>query len=136
MVFVLPCSISIILQSHTGRGSQCRQDRTRDRCNQLHNKLSCLFFIHIFLLSLLILGTVPKTEPAPQVSNYPTAGRFLMGQGRYHCHRLNYHCCHRILNPKKHFPGRPSWLLRSALRSCRSSRVLLLCSVPLGCIHR
>ena len=53
MVFVLPCSILIILQSHTGRSTQCSQDSRCDRCNQLHNKLSCLFFIHNFLLSLL-----------------------------------------------------------------------------------
>ena len=67
MALVLPCSISIILQSHTGRRTQCSQDSRCDRCNQLHNKLGCLFLIHIFLLSLLILGTVPKTEPAPKI---------------------------------------------------------------------
>ena len=41
------------LESHTGRGAECSQDRRCDRCNQLHNKLSCLFFIHNFLLSFL-----------------------------------------------------------------------------------
>ena len=41
------------LQAHTRRSAQCRQDRTRDRCNQLHNKLSCLFLGHNFLLSFL-----------------------------------------------------------------------------------
>ena len=55
------------LQSHAGCGAQCSQDRTCDRYDDLHNKLSRLFLGHNFLLSLLILGTVPKTEPAPKI---------------------------------------------------------------------
>ena len=91
MVFVLPCSILIILQSHTGRGAECSQNRRCDRCNQLHNKLSCLFFIHNFLLSFLpfylftfnlILGAVPKTEPAPKLKSIAGLIVFRIGWSR------------------------------------------------------
>ena len=58
-----------LLQSHTGRGTQCSQDCRGNRNDDLHNKLSRLFLTHIFLLSLLILGTVPKTEPAPKIKS-------------------------------------------------------------------
>ena len=34
------------LQAHTRRGAECSQDCRGDRCNQLHNKLSCLFLTH------------------------------------------------------------------------------------------
>ena len=55
------------LESHTGRGAECSQDRRCDRCNQLHNKLSCLFFIHNLSFLCLIPGAAPKTADCPQV---------------------------------------------------------------------
>ena len=40
------CRTGVSHRYHTGRGSQCSQDCRCDRCNQLHNKLSCLFLTH------------------------------------------------------------------------------------------
>ena len=57
--------ILFVLVAHTRRGSQCSQDRTCDRYDQLRDKLYSLFLTHNFLLSLM-LGTVPKLSLPPK----------------------------------------------------------------------
>ena len=39
------------LQAHTGRGTQCSQDCTRDRYDDLRDELYSFFLTHNFLLS-------------------------------------------------------------------------------------